>query len=213
MRERLLLLCLFCYSACVSVHAQYPGYNLLTNDAAFRQQFADASKKTSSIESDFVQEKNLSMLSEKIISKGKFWFKKVNRVRMEYSQPFQYLMVLNNGSIYIKDDQKENKISAKSNPLFQQINKIMVDCMQGSALSNPDFSPRIFEGRSSFLIELTPTAKNLKSFFEHINIIVDKKDFSGTEIEMYEQGGDNTIIRFNNKQLNAAIPDALFIIH
>ncbi|HTQ66857.1 MAG TPA: outer membrane lipoprotein carrier protein LolA [Puia sp.] len=213
MRERILLLCIFCFCICVFTHAQYPGFTLLANDAAFRQQFSEISQKTISIQSDFTQEKDLSMLSEKIVSKGKFWFKKDNRVRMEYSQPFQYLMVLNNGSIYIKDDQKENKVSAKSNPLFRQINKIMVDCMQGSALSNPDFSQRIFEGKSSFLIELTPTAKNLKSFFEHINIIVDKKDFSATEIKMYESGGDNTIIRFTNKQLNTAIPDALFIIH
>ena len=70
------------------------------------------------------------MLSDKIISKGKFWFKKENKVRMEYMQPFQYLMILNNNNIYIKDGQKENKISTGSNKLFQQVNRIVVDCVQ-----------------------------------------------------------------------------------
>src|SRR5882757_2091486 len=118
--------------------AQYPGYTLLTNSTVFKEQFAAASLKTNTIQSDFVQEKNLSMLSEKIVSKGKFWFKKENFVRMEYNQPFKYLMILNNGKVYIKDAQKENTVSSASNKLFRQVNNILIDCMKGSALNNPD---------------------------------------------------------------------------
>ena len=194
-------------------NAQYNGYTLLNNTASFKAEFATASQKTNAIRSDFVQEKNLSMLSEKIVSKGKFWFRKENLVRMEYTQPFQYLMILNNGNVYIKDGEKENKISARSNKLFQQINNIMIDCMKGSALNNPDFNARIFESRQNFLIELSPVAKSLKDFFKSINIIIDKKDYAASAIEMYELSGDNTIIHFTNKELNTTIPDALFTIH
>src|SRR6186997_2251099 len=88
-----------------SIKAQHAGYSPVKDTAVFRQQFATASQKINSVQSDFVQEKNLSMLSEKIVSKGKFWFKKDNKVRMEYNQPFQYLMILNNNNIYIKDGQ------------------------------------------------------------------------------------------------------------
>jgi outer membrane lipoprotein-sorting protein len=211
MHKRICVLLGFLY--CFTADAQYAGYSLLANTAAFKDQFAAASKKTNTIQSDFVQEKNLSMLSEKITSKGKFWFKKENLVRMEYNQPFKYLMILNNGKVYIKDAQKENTVSAASNKLFRQINNIIIDCMKGSALSNSDFTSRIFEGAQSFLVELTPAEKNLKEFFQHINIIVDKKDYTATSIEMYEPGGDNTIIHFTNKQLNSTIADALFTTH
>ena len=105
------------------------------------------------------------MLSDKIISKGKFWFKKENKVRMEYMQPFQYLMILNNNNIYIKDGQKENKISAGSNKLFQQVNRIVVDCVRGTAFSNTDFTVIVFENKSAYLIELTPLAKNFERYF------------------------------------------------
>ena len=193
--------------------AQYAGYTLLANATSFKEKFAASSQKTNTIQSDFVQEKNLSMLSEKIVSKGKFWFKKENFVRMEYNHPFTYLMILNNGKVYIKDGQKENTVSAASSKLFRQINNIMIDCMKGTALNNADFSSRIFEGGQTFLVELSPTTKSLKDFFQHINIIVDKKDFTATTIEMYEPGGDNTVIHFINKQLNTIIPDALFTIH
>ncbi len=195
-----------------SSKAQYPGYTPVTDLAKFTADFSAATQKSSSIKSDFEQEKTLSMLSEKIISKGKFWLKKESRVRMEYNQPYPYLIILNRDKIFIKDGQKENKVSAKSNKLFQQINKIMIDCMQGAALNNPDFKTRVFENKNNSLIELTPVTKGLKELFKNINVIVDNKGFSVVSIEMQELSGDNTLIRFTNKELNAAIPDSLFTI-
>ena len=203
---------LLCFFLMVSVKAQYPGFTLIKNQDAFKQAFNNATKNTISIKSDFIQEKNLSMLSDKIVSGGKFWFKKDNRVRMEYTHPFNYLMILNAGRIYVKDGQKENKVSANSNKVFQQVNRIMVDCVGGTALSNPDFHTRIFEGAKSYLIELEPVAKNLKELYQKINIFIDKKDYAASDIDMFELSGDNSSIRFLNKELNANVPDALFDI-
>jgi outer membrane lipoprotein-sorting protein len=207
-----LILTVFVLVIAIGLKAQYAGYSPVAGLAKFKTDFSVATQKATSIKSDFVQEKNLSMLSEKIISKGKFWFKKESQVRMEYNQPYQYLMIINKDKVFVKDGQKENKISTKSNKLFQQINKIMIDCMQGTALDNPDFKTRVFENKSSSLVELTPVTKGLKELFKSINIIVDKKDFSVGSIEMQELSGDNTLIRFTNKELNVTIPDALFII-
>lgn len=210
MRKLILALILFCVA--FSLKAQYAGYKTIADLSKFKEQFSLVAQKTSTIKSDFVQEKNLSMLSEKIVSKGKFWFKKDNLVRMEYTQPFQYLMIINKNNVYVKDGQKENKISTKSNKLFQQINKITVDCVQGTALNNSDFKIRVFENSQGFLIELSPVAKNLQEFFKNINVVVERKDYSVTRIEMHELSGDDTIINFTNKELNVNIPDALFAI-
>src|SRR5574343_1418923 len=76
---------------------------------ALKLKVEQMSKTVSTIESDFVQEKNLSMLSEKIISKGKFVFKKENQLRWEYSLPYKYLIVINKEKIFIKDDKKTQK--------------------------------------------------------------------------------------------------------
>jgi outer membrane lipoprotein-sorting protein len=96
--------------------------------------------------------------------------------------------------------------------MFQQINRIMIDCMQGTMLSNTDFKTRVFENKNNALVELTPVSKGMKEMFRTINVIVDKKDFSVTSIDMQELSGDNTIMRFTNKELNATIPDTLFDI-
>ncbi|WP_090656697.1 LolA family protein [Parafilimonas terrae] len=196
--------------ACCAVQAQHAGYNAVKDIDVFKSRFAAASQKINSIKADFTQEKNLSMLSDKIISKGKFWFKKESKVRMEYTQPFQYLMILNNNNIYIKDGQKENKISAGSNKLFQQVNRVVVDCVRGTAFSNADFKVNVFESKAAYLIELTPVAKNLQQLFKHIDIITDKTDYSVNTIVMNETSGDNTTMHFINKEINTSLPDALF---
>ena len=209
---RKLILSILVLAATFSLQAQYAGYSPVADLAKFKTTFAAATQKTSSIKADFVQEKNLSMLSEKIVSKGNFWFKKDSRVRMEYNQPFKYLMILNKDKVYVKDGQKESKVSTKSNKMFQQINKIMIDCMQGTTLDNTDFKTRVFENKTNALVELTPVSKGMKEMFKSINVIIDKKDFSVASIQMQELSGDYTIMRFTNKELNAAIPDNLFDI-
>jgi len=208
---RNVFLLIACLIAC-TLQAQYAGYKPVADMTAFKTQFAAAAQKTQSIKADFVQEKNLSLLSEKISSKGKFLFKKDNMVRMEYNDPFAYLVVINKNNVYVKDGQKENRISTKSNKLFQQINRMMVDCVQGTALSNTDFKVSVYEGNAGWMIELLPVARNMKDYFKKITLQLSKKDYSVNKLEMYEQSGDNTLISFLNKELNVSIPDALFAV-
>ena len=100
---RKLIILLLILAAGFSSRAQYTGYSPVADLAKFKTDFSAATQKTLSIKSDFVQEKNLSMLSEKIISRGKFWFKKESQVRMEYNHPYQYLMILNKDKVFVKD--------------------------------------------------------------------------------------------------------------
>jgi len=129
------------------------------------------------------------MLSDKIISTGKFWFKRENKVRMEYEKPSYYLLIINGSNIKTKDGQKENKVSAKSNKMFEQINQMMIDCVQGTALDNKSFTTKVFENAQSYLVELVPTVKNLQGIFKNITLTVDKKDYSVSRMEMLEQSG------------------------
>lgn len=191
-------------------HAQYKGFTPVSDNASFSNSFTRESAKMNSLSCDFTQEKNLSLLAEKIVSKGKFWFRKEAQVRMEYQHPFQYLMIINGKQIYIKDGQKENRVSVKSNKLFQKINQLTVDCIQGTVFSNRDFSIRAFENKTEYLVEMTPVTKDMASFFSTIIVTISRADFTVNSINMMEKGGDNTLISFHNKTTNKVIPDALF---
>ena len=194
------------------VTAQYDGYRSIADLPAFKKKFAQESSKVMSITSDFTQDKTLMALTEKISSSGKFWFKRNDRVRIEYLKPFTYLMIINGDKMMVRDSDKENKINVKSNKLFQQVNRIMVDCVQGTILDSKDFTTKVFENEKVYLLEMTPAAKTLREFFQTIVLTVDKQDYSVSSIEMNEPAGDKTIISFKNKRLNEQVADAVFAL-
>ncbi len=201
----------FSFLISVAVHAQVPdGYTRIADPATFKTKFADAAGKTKSIRSDFTQEKTMTMLSEKIVSKGKFSFKQDNKVRMEYLTPFKYLMIINGDKVYIRDGTKESTISTGSNKVFRQVSQIMLDCVSGNVLSNTDFTTVVFENKAGYIIEMTPVSKGIIALFNRILVFVDNADYSVIKVQMIESSGDFTILNFTNKEINSELPESLF---
>ncbi|MDH4297278.1 MAG: outer membrane lipoprotein carrier protein LolA [Cyclobacteriaceae bacterium] len=190
--------------------SQYAGYSAVADLPSFRKEFSSKSASVTSIQSSFTQEKVLTALTEKIASTGSFWFKRSNKVRIEYVKPFTYLVVINGDKILVRDEQNENRFNTKSNKMFQQVNRIMVDCVQGTILESKDFSTRVFENDRAYLMEMTPSEKTLRGLFQTIVLTVDKRDYSANTIEMNEPSGDKTTILFTDKKLNTQISDAVF---
>jgi outer membrane lipoprotein-sorting protein len=195
-----------------SGNGQTDSFKPIQNLSEFKKTFSVESKKVKSITSSFRQEKVLSLLEEKMVSDGKFWFQRENKIRIEYQKPFEYVLIIRGDEIIIKDHDKQNRINVKSNKLFQQINQIILDCVQGSILDNNDFSVVALENSKSYRLEMKPLTKGLKDFFTEIIVMVDKNDFTASQLSLYEAGGDYTTIYFSNKTLNANIPDSVFDI-
>jgi len=179
----------------------------------FKQRFAEATRKTQTIEANFIQEKNLSVLSEKITTKGRFLFKKEKKLRWEYTEPFHYLIVLNNGTMLIQDEEEKNKIDIRNNKMLAEINSIIIGCVQGNLFNDEKkFLSSFFENSGSFLVKLKPIASNLKEYFSEIRILFDKNDLSVTQFEMVEPSGDYTRIDFSGEKINTSIPDEKFLV-
>lgn len=204
------ILCFVFLSFGLNVFGQSEGYKKIDDISVFKKEFYEQSAKIHTIKSDFEQEKELSVLSEKIISKGKFFFKRDNKIRIEYQTPFYYLMIINGDELHVKDDDKETTLNVRSNKLFQQVNNIMVESVKGTIIDDKNFSVEVFENPTHYLMTMTPLDKTLKSFFDTINITADKKLFAVTGIEMNEHSGDKTTIRFLNQDLNSPVSDEVF---
>ena len=102
---------LFASMSCFSLQSQHPGFKPVQDPATFAKKFKEASLKVQTITSDFKQEKNLAAITEKITSNGKFWFKRNNKVRLDYTSPFLYKLIINEDKIYIQDDQREKDLN------------------------------------------------------------------------------------------------------
>ena len=187
-------------------------YKNVKDTSALKTKIESMSKATNSIESDFTQEKNLSMLSEKIISKGYFVFKKDNLLRWEYNSPSKYLIVINKEKIMIKDEKKTSKYDMNSNKVFKEINDIMLSCVQGTIFKSKKFKTQYFENEKFYKLELLPQDKNMKNSFKKINLYFDKNVTSVAKLEMIESSDDSTLLDFSNKKLNAPVAETLFIL-
>lgn len=202
--------CILPVCSSTNVSAQYAGFKPVADIPVFKKNFIHSAANVQSVTGDFTQEKTLFALTEKIVSHGKLWFKRENKVRMDYTSPFTYKMIINGDRMLIRDDQKENQVNVRSNKLFQQVNRIMIDCMQGTILESKDFTTRAFENESAFLLELTPASKALKEFFATIVLTVDKKDSAPRSIELNEPSGDKTRITLLNRLVNSTVKDEVF---
>jgi outer membrane lipoprotein-sorting protein len=193
-----------------SAFAQPAGYSSLKDVNQFKRNFSLSSQQLQSVESDFVQVKNLSLMKNKITSSGKFYYKKENKVRIEYLKPYSYLMVLNGHAMMVKDEQKKSNFNSRNNKMMQSINNIMLDCMSGNVYNNKDFATSVYENQKEYLLSLIPSSSMMKKMFSKIEIYLSKNDFNVLRLNMIELGGDNSLMTFTNRLLNKSLDEKLF---
>lgn len=186
-------------------------FKKVENEATFRQKMEETTLSTYSISSEFVQEKQLSFMEEPIVSTGQFFFKKEQKIRWEYQQPFSYIVILNGSDLLIDDEGHTNEIDLKGNKTFQEINTTINNSLQGKVWGNTkDFTPILLENETLYLIQLVPQTAQMKAYFTKIEVFFDKKTYQLEKVILSENGGDFTKIAFKNRIINEEIRDALF---
>lgn len=178
-----------------------------------RQKVQETAKRTNTIESDFIQEKEMSVLSEKITSKGKFYFKKEKKLRWEYTDPFPYLIIINNDQMLVKDDNAEKQVNVQSNKIFREINGVILGAVQGTLLGDTKkFQSSYSDARNWYAVKLIPQNSKIKESLSEIILYFNKNDYSVERLVMREASGDYTRIEFRAKKINQPIADEKFLI-
>ena len=182
-------------------------YKPLADVGSFINKLSIASASVNTISSDFIQEKSLSVLAEKIISKGKFAFKKENNIRWEYTEPYRYLIIISNNQMLMRDEKSKKQMDIQSNPLFQEMNRFISGCIQGDILKNDnDYTKEFFEDEKNYYVKLVPKSTKVRQMLNEVHIWFDKNDLAVSKLRMVESGNDYTQIVFTNKKLNTDIP-------
>jgi len=193
------------------LHAQNKDFKPVQDIKEAQENLAKLSENTKSIQSEFIQEKRLSFLSENIISKGKFYFNSPNQLRWEYSEPFEYIIVFNDKNIFIKDEGNISTFDTESNKMFSEINNMMIGSIQGDLFNDTErFSVKYLENSDQYLLELDPQLPEMKSMLKAIMIYIDKSNISVAKIKMIESSDDYTSIDFTNRKLNQEISSEIF---
>lgn len=178
-----------------------------------KQGVVQAAAKTTTISSDFTQEKEMSILNDKIITSGKFYFKKERLLRWEYIHPFSYVIAIRGDLISVKNEGVVKSFDNQSNKVFAEVNRIIIGSVNGTLLDDDSFTAIYSQNNGQYVVSLSPVSMPLKENLDRIVIFLNKTDYTVEKLEMYESAGDFTRITFSAKQLNSSIPDEVFILH
>jgi outer membrane lipoprotein carrier protein len=186
------------------------GFTELADNESFKKKVKETSVQTQSISSDFIQEKHLTMMEEVLVSKGRFLFKKENKVKWEYIEPIVYAIIINQNRFIINNDGKISEFDTESNKLFKEINNMIVMAIRGDFVDNPDFSATFYQDEKRYLAILVPQNELLVDILTQIEIYFLKENTAVDEVIFAEPGDDFTKIVFKNRKVNIEISDEQF---
>ena len=170
-----------------------------------------ASNAMKTMRCDFVQEKELSFMNEKVIQEGKMSYKQPDKLRWEYTKPITYVFAMDGKNIFMDSGANQSRVPARSSKLFNEISKIIIGGVSGVGLVNsPDFTSQFSVGATTYRVTLTPLKKEVQDLFASIQLYVNKTDSRINEVELIEKGGDKTLIRLKNMQTNVTVNDEIF---
>lgn len=183
-----------------------------TDEASIRRKLNEATARITTMECDFVQTKQLSMLQDKMVSKGRMCYKKSDRLRWEYTSPYTYVFILNGKEVLLKNKNRSDIIDVEQNKMFREIVQIMLSSVVGNCLDDKNFKSSLKATAGEYVATLTPERKNMKQMFRQIVLHFDRKNACVRLVELIEKNDDRTIIELNNIRMNEALADHLFLV-
>jgi outer membrane lipoprotein-sorting protein len=170
-------------------------------------------KKTSTLQADFRQEKELALLAKPEVSTGTFIYSKPTNVLWTYDAPKRVQMVIADGFLttYYPDLRKAEKVDVKR--FEDRIFKYMGATGAIDELARYfDFTFTDSKSKPVYVLDLTPKNRAVSKRVQRIKLWIDKKTYLTTKIEYVEGDGDITRYEFTNLRINEPVPHSRFAL-
>ena len=112
------------------------------------------------IESRFVQRRHVQALKSDVLSNGRFYYQKNDKICMVYDRPQGDLLLMNGDDFVMIADGRRSVVNAQANPMLKQLRTLLTACVSG------DFE-RLKTGRNTRLVvDQTDTHYILTAHFD-----------------------------------------------
>ena len=182
----------------------------MEDPSGFRQRVEQRADTVNTMRSRFTQVKDMSFMEKKVTSQGRFFFKKPNMVRWEYTEPFEHRIYIRGDKLTIKGEKKEDSYDMGSNEMFRRMNEMIVSSVRGQVFENDAFEPAYYENGDFYLVALEPKEKSMKEFFEKMFLYFSRTEHEVQRIVMVGSSGDTTRIDLEKKRVNVPLSDERF---
>ena len=183
------------------------------NEAQIKQKINQTASAVKTMQCDFVQTKHLKLLNDKLVSKGKMYYQKSDKLRWEYLSPYTYTFILNADKVLLKNQKRNDVIDVKQNKIFKEIARIMMNSVVGNCLTDDkSFKTSLTATSTEWIATLLPQRKDMKGMFQKIILHFNKQKGQVAQVELIEKNGDKTLIELKNTVLNETIDTKLFSV-
>ena len=172
-----------------------------------------SSSAMTSMQCDFTQTKRMKLLKKEMTSKGVMYFKKDNKLRWQYTSPYDYTFIMNGDKVRIKSTKSTQDINVQGNKIFRQITNIILNTVTGGGLkSASDFTVEVYQSDKGYFAKLYPKKKEVKQIYNVIEIYFNASLTMVSSVRMIEKTGDETLVNLNNLKANASINEKMFSV-
>lgn len=176
---------------------------------ALREQVKTLAESTTTIVSDFTQNKHLDFLSNDIESTGTLYFKAPDVVKWEYKTPYSYTALFKSNTLYINNEGDKSSMDMASNKLFKRLIELIANSIRGNLFDEELFAISYFKNGNKRTAHFAPKDSEFALYIKEFQI-----DFGAegevVQLIMLEPSEDYTKIVFSNRKVNQTIEDAVF---
>ena len=172
-----------------------------------------AASAMKSMQCDFTQTKSMKLLKKEMKSNGVMYFKQSDKLRWQYTSPYDYTFIMNGDKVRIKSTKSTQDINVQGNKIFRQITNIILNTVTGGGLkSASDFTVEVYQSDKGYFAKLYPKKKEVKQIYNVIEIYFNASLTMVSSVRMIEKTGDETLVNLNNLKANASINEKMFSV-
>ena len=172
-----------------------------------------AASAMKSMQCDFTQTKSMKLLKREMKSTGVMYFKQPDKLRWQYTSPYDYTFIMNGDKGRIKSTKSTQDINVQGNKIFRQITNIILNTVTGGGLkSASDFTVEVYQSDKGYFAKLYPKKKEVKQIYNVIEIYFNASLTMVSSVRMIEKTGDETLVNLNNLKANASINEKMFSV-
>jgi len=188
-----------------------------TDNSALRDTITVKLKKLAStmktIDCNFLQTKYIDVFDEEIESKGSFFYKE-NKIRMDYTTPVKYTMIINGNKLTTVSSGKKSVIDLGDNQIMHNMKGMMTACMIGdlSKLTS-EYNVQYNQNTNQYITKIIMSDDQSSKYINSIVIYLSKKTMAVDELHIKESGKDYTKYKFYNRKFNTLKTNEKFKIN
>lgn len=193
------LLCFCCLLTTTLICAQSETPLTGTRRQEVIRKVTEATTRITSMQCQFTQRKQSSMLAEEAVSHGKMDYRRPDRLTWEYTDPQPFTLTVAGDSLTLLDASGTPNTNANAKRLMKNLSSMILGSVNGNKLFDERmFTTQLFDDGKHYRAEMTPRRKEMQRMFQQVTFLFDKNSHTITTVILTERKGDTTTIQFHS---------------